>query len=149
MLTSTRSVALLFNQKRTGCYLPCQWIGCPLNLLGSLSEGKFQLCKMIKQKKSTLCFLSDWKCSKTRRQKKCVRVRKSCPVEALKFIRFATVKFSKHFNLTSTLDLVHGIRNQVLAVYLTKRKPLSCLFLFKSSAIEAWRLTPRCILNSL
>ena len=30
-------------------------------------------------------------------------------------------KFAKYYNLTSTLDLVHGIRSQVLAVNLAKR----------------------------
>ena len=77
--------------------------------------------------------------------KKCVRVRKSYPGEALKVIRSSTIKFAKHHNLNSTLDLVDGIRNQVPAVYLAKSESLSCLFLWKSSAVEAWRVTPRCI----
>ena len=29
-------------------------------------------------------------------------------------IRLSTIKFAKLHNLTSTLDLVHGVRNQVL-----------------------------------
>ena len=46
--------------------------------------------------------------------------------------------------MTSTLDLVHNVWNQVdLAVYLAKREPLSRVFLWKSSAIEAWRVTSR------
>ena len=63
--------------------------------------------------------------------------------ETLKVIRLSTTKFAKHYNLTSTLNLVHGVRNQVLAVYLAKRKPLSCVLIWKSSAIEARRVTPR------
>ena len=51
------------------------------------------------------------------------------------------VIFAKYYNLTSTLDLVHGIRNQVLAVYLAKREPTSRLLLSKSSAIEAPSVT--------
>ena len=39
-------------------------------------------------------------------------------------IRLSTIKFAKHYSLTSTLDLVHGVP-KVLAVYLAKRKPLS------------------------
>ena len=58
-------------------------------------------------------------------------------------IRLSTIKFVKHYNLTSTLDLVHGVRNQVLAVYLAKREPLGRVLLWKSSAIQARRVTPR------
>ena len=36
--------------------------------------------------------------------------------EALKVMQLSTIKFAKHYNLTSTLDLVNGVRNQVLAV---------------------------------
>ena len=77
--------------------------------------------------------------------KKCIRVRKSCPGKALMVIRLSTIKFAKHHNLNSTLDLVDGIQNQVPAVYLARPEALSCLFLWKSSAVEAWRVTPRCI----
>ena len=63
--------------------------------------------------------------------------------ETLKVIRLSTIKFAKHYNLTSTLDLVHGVRNQVLALYLAKREPLSRVLLWKTSAIEARRVTPR------
>ena len=79
--------------------------------------------------------------------KKCVRVRKICPREAHKAIRLSTIEYAKHYSLSPTLDLVDGIRNQVLAVYLTKREPPSCLFLWKSSAIQTRRVTPRCILE--
>ena len=66
-------------------------------------------------------------------------------------IRLSTIKFAKHYNLTSALDLVHGVRNQVLAVYLAKRGLLSCVLLWnskathdsKSSAFGAQRVTPR------
>ena len=58
-------------------------------------------------------------------------------------IRLSTIKFAKHYNLASTLDLVHGVRNQVLAVYLAKREPLNRVLLWKSLAIEARRVTPR------
>ena len=33
--------------------------------------------------------------------------------------RLSTIKFTKHCNPTSTLDLVRGVRNQVLAVYVS------------------------------
>ena len=49
----------------------------------------------------------------------CIRFRG----EAL--IRLSTIKFAKHYNLTSSFDWVHGVRNQVLAVYLAKREQLS------------------------
>ena len=81
--------------------------------------------------------------------KKCVRVHKICRREARKVIRLSTIEFGKHFNLSSTLDWVDGIQNQVLAVYLTKREPPSCLFLLKSSAIEAQRVTPSIHLRTL
>ena len=58
-------------------------------------------------------------------------------------IGLSTIKFAKYYNLTSTLDLVHGVRNQILAVYLAKREQLSCVLLWKSLAMEAWRVTPR------
>ena len=47
-------------------------------------------------------------------------------------IRLSTIKFAKHYNLISTLDLVHGVGNQVLAEYLAKREPLSGVLLWKS-----------------
>ena len=47
-------------------------------------------------------------------------------------IRLSTIKFAKHYNLTSTLDLVHGVGNQVLAVYLVKREPLGVVCCFGS-----------------
>ena len=47
-------------------------------------------------------------------------------------IRLSTIKFTKHNNLTSTLVLVHGIRNKVLAMYFAKREPLSRVLLWKS-----------------
>ena len=34
-------------------------------------------------------------------------------------IRLSNIKFTKHYNLTSTLYLVCGVRNQVLAVYVS------------------------------
>ena len=58
-------------------------------------------------------------------------------------IRLSTIEFAKHYNLTSTLNLVHGVRNQVLAVYLMKRERLSRVLLWKSSAIEARSVNPR------
>ena len=61
------------------------------------------------------------------------------------FIRLTTIKFAKHYNLTSTLDLVYGVGNQVLAVYPAKSEPLSRVLLWKSSATEARRVTPRLI----
>lgn len=53
--------------------------------------------------------------NKTRRQKKYVRIR----FRGKTLIRLSTIKFTKHYNLTSTLDLVRGVRNQVLAVYVS------------------------------
>ena len=46
--------------------------------------------------------------------KKYVRIR----FRAETLIRLSTIKFAKLYNLTSTLELVHGVRNQVLDVYL-------------------------------
>ena len=57
-------------------------------------------------------------------------VRIPFPGETL--IRLSTIKFAKHYNLTSTLDLVHGVGNQVFAEYLAKREPLSGVLLWKS-----------------
>ena len=34
-------------------------------------------------------------------------------------IRLSTIKFTQQYNPTSTLDLVRGVRNQVLAVYVS------------------------------
>ena len=42
-------------------------------------------------------------------KQKCVRVRKSCPVEALKVIRLSIIKFAKYYNLTSKFG--SGSRN--------------------------------------
>ena len=53
--------------------------------------------------------------NKTRRQKKYVRIR----FRGKTLIRLSTIKFTKHYNPTSTLDLVRGVRNQVLAVYVS------------------------------
>ena len=63
--------------------------------------------------------------------------------ETLKVVRLSTIKFAKHYSLPSPLDLVHVVRNQVLAAYLAKREPLSRVLLWKSSAIEAWKVTSR------
>ena len=73
---------------------------------------------------------------------KYVGMRKSCPGEALTVIRLSIMKFAEYYILTSTLDQVHGNRNGVLAVYLSKREPTSCLLLSLSSASRrrAWVL---------
>ena len=54
--------------------------------------------------------------------KKYVRIR----FRGKTLIRLSNIKFTKHYNLTSTLDLVCGVRNQVLAVYVANE---SCVAL--------------------
>ena len=49
-------------------------------------------------------------------QKKYVRIR----FRRKTLTRLSAIKFTKHYNLTSTLDLVCGVRNQVLAVYVSQ-----------------------------
>ena len=63
--------------------------------------------------------------------------------QAVKVIRLSTIKFAKHYTLTSTLYLVHGVGNQDLAAYLAKRESLSLVLLWKPSAIDARRVTLR------
>ena len=48
-------------------------------------------------------------------KKKYVRIR----FRGKTLIRLSAITFTKHYNLTSTLDLVRGVRNQVLAVYMS------------------------------
>ena len=74
--------------------------------------------RINKAKKSTLCFLSGPIGNDSTRhadKKKYVRIR----FRGKTLIRLSTIKFTKHYNLTSTLDLVRGVRNQVLAVYVS------------------------------
>ena len=73
--------------------------------------------RINKVKKSTLCFLSGpiGNDSTRHADKKNVCIR-FC---GKTLIRLSTIKFTKHYNLTSTLDLVCGVRNQVLAVYVS------------------------------
>ena len=48
-------------------------------------------------------------------KKKYVRIR----FRGKTLIRLSTIKFTKHYNPTSTLDLVRRVRNQVLAAYVS------------------------------
>ena len=57
--------------------------------------------------------------------------RKRACVNAIYNSQGLTIKFTKQYNLSSTLDLVHGIRSQAFALYLAKREPQSCLLLCK------------------
>ena len=59
-----------------------------------------------------------------------------------KVIRLSTIKFAKYYNLTSISDLVHGIRNQVLAVYLTNasRRVACCFQSLQRSKRGGWLL---------
>ena len=74
--------------------------------------------RINKAKKSTLCFLSGpIRNDSTRHadKKKYVRIR----FRGKTLIRLSTIKFTKHYNPTSNLDLVRGVRNQLLAVYVS------------------------------
>ena len=130
LLHTTCSLEVCLNEKRTVLLfaLPklTDWVGY------TKWPGRIKQSKEIN---FLFPFLTDRKwINKTRRQKY-VRIR--FHGEALKVIRLSNITFAKYYNLTLTLDLVHGIRNQVLAVYLAKREPLSRVLLWKFSAIEA------------
>ena len=78
---------------------------------------------------SILCFLSEpiGNDSTRHADNQKVSIRWSFPGEALKVIRLSNIKSAKHYFMTSTLDLVHGVRSQVPAVYIAKHEPPSCL----------------------
>ena len=95
--------------------LPMAWVS--IKLTDVVVYRKRPGC-INKAKKSTSCFLSGPIGNDSTRhtgKKKYVPIR----FRGKTLIRLSTIEFTKHYNLISTLDLVRGVRNQVLAVYVS------------------------------